>query len=496
MSASRPLNMATLGHHSERMSVPSYDRYALGRGVVHISVGSFHRAHQAVYLDELARQGGGDGWALTGVGLHRRHLKEALDAQDGLYTVVARGAEGAEGRVVGAITRYLYAPEDGPAVLDTLADERTRIVTLTVTAAGYHVHPETGEFDADDPEVRHDLARPTRPLSAVGLLVEALDRRRRAGARPFTALSCDNMSGNGSVLCRAVLGYAGLRDCRLAAWIAEHMAFPSSMVDRITPGTTPQDLEMVERWFGVRDLCPVMTEPFTQWVVEDTFCDGRPPLEDVGVQFVSDVRPFALAKTRLLNASHCALGYLGSLAGLDRIDQTMAEPCFAGYVEHLMSDEIAPLLPPMGADLSAYAASLRERFANPAVVDRLPRLCRNGSTKVPAHVLSSIRDARASGRPHELLTLAVSAWCRYLQGTDQQGRPLELDDPHGARLQQLARAGGTDPRPLLSDARTFGALGGCPAFAAAVEQDLGDLERDGVRGVLARRAAPAHLSLR
>jgi len=450
------------------VSIPTYDRWALRRGVVHISVGSFHRSHQAVYFDDLARQGLADGWALTGVGLHRRAMKEALAAQDGLYTVVERDSDGDRARVVGVITRYLFAAEETAAVIGALADPSTRLVTLTITAQGYRADPRD-------------------PSSAVGLLVAGLERRRRAGQRPFTVLSCDNVPGNGPLTRDAVVSGAALHDPALARWIDEHGAFPSSMVDRITPSTSDDDRRMVERTFGVRDRWPVMTEPFSQWVVEDAFCDGRPPLDAVGVQFVDDVRPYALLKTRLLNAAHCALGYLGSLAGHVHVHDAIGDELLGAYAAHLMDAEIAPLLPPADTDLAAYAATLRGRLANAAVGDRLERLCRNGSAKVPAHLLSSIRDARAAGRPHPLLTLAVAAWCRYLRGTAQDGRPLVLDDPHAARLQALARAGGDDPRLLLADEATFGSLGRCPRFRQAVAHDLRLMAAGGVRSAVAHR---------
>lgn len=489
MTPLRPLNEQTLAHHSARMAVPTYDRRALTPSVVHISVGSFHRSHQAVYFDDLAQREISTGWGLVGVGLHRRKMQEVLGAQDGLYTVVTRGHGGEEARVIGVITRYLFAPDEAGDVLAALADERTRLTTLTITAGGYHVEPSTGAFCPDDPQVRADLADPGRPCSAIGYLVEALDRRRRAGRAPFTILSCDNMPGNGAVARTAVVALARMRDERLAAWIDEHVTFPSSMVDRITPKTMPEDREMVERAFGVSDRWPVITEQFSQWIVEDRFAAGRPPLDEVGVQFVTDVRPYALMKTRLLNAGHSALGYLGSLGGHRRTDEAMADPAYAAYLARMMDEEIAPLLAPVpGIDLPAYQAALLDRFGNPALGDRLSRLCRNGSAKVPRHVLSSIGEARASGRPHALLTLAVAGWCRYLRGTDEQGRAVALDDPAAARLQALALTGGGDPRPLLADRATFGTLGADVGFAAALERDLADLDADGARAVVAARA--------
>ena len=490
MISPRPLNEQTLAHHSARVAVPTYDRSALTPSVVHISVGSFHRSHQAVYFDDVAQRGLSTDWGLVGVGLHRREMQQVLAAQDGLYTVVARGRDADEARIVGVITRYLFAPERGDGVLDALADERTRLTTLTITGGGYKVDPATGAFAADDPQVRADLADPGRPGSAIGYLVEALDRRRRAGRPPFTVLSCDNMPGNGAVARTAVVAFARMRDETLARWIDENVTFPSSMVDRITPKTTVEDREMVERQFGVRDRWPVVTEPFSQWIVEDEFANGRPPLDEVGVQFVADVRPYALMKTRLLNASHSALGYLGSLGGYRRTAEAMADPAYGGFVARMMNEEIAPLLPPVpGIDLAGYQAALLDRFGNPATGDRLSRLCRNGSAKVPGHVLSSIREARATSRPHALLTLAVAGWCLYLRGVDEHGRIVVLDDPAAGRLQALALAGGSDPRPLLADRATFGSLGADAGFAEAVERDLADLATDGARAVVAARAS-------
>ena len=483
--APRPLRDATLTHHARRLAVPTYDRSALTPSVVHISVGSFHRAHQAVYFDEIAQRGISADWGLVGVGLQRPGMLEALTPQDGLYTVLARGASGDFARVVGVIGRYLYAPEDGPAVLDALADARTRLVTLTVTGPAYHVDPLTGEFDALSPAVTADLASPAQPSSALGYLVEALDRRRRAGLAPFTVLSCDNVPGNGLITRTALVAFAQLRDPGLADWIGEHVAFPSSMVDRITPRTTDADVEFLAREFGVRDRWPVISEPFKQWIVEDAFCNGRPPLDEVGAQFVGDVRPYALMKTRLLNAGHCALGNLGMVAGLERMDEAMSDPVFATYAEQLMR-EVTPLLPPVaGIDLGAYREVLLERFANPKIGDSLARLCRAGSAKVPRHVVSSLTEARAAGRPHPMLTLAVAGWMRFLRGVDDAGAPLLIDDPRAERLHELALAGGTDPRPLLADRSLFGALGDDPRFVEQLGAALRAMERDGARAVLA-----------
>ena len=387
---------------------------------MHISVGYFHRSHQALYFDDLAR-GGHTEWGLTGVGLRRPEMHEALEPQDWLYTVVERGAGPDRARVVGAMGRYLFAPHDPAAVVDALADERTRLVTLTVTAAGYEPDPAAG------------------PGSALAHIAAALDRRRRAGLAPFTVLSCDNLPSNGDAARAAVAGQARLRDPRLADWIEDNVAFPSSMVDRITPTTSDADRERLSRDFGVVDRWPVVTEPYSEWIVEDEFCNGRPPLEEVGVRFVADVRPYSLIKTRLLNATHCALGHLGSLAGLRTTDEAMRDPLFNAYVDRLTRDEIAPLLPRVtGLDIETYRQSVLERLRNPKIADPLARLRRNASLKVPRHVLPSMLESSRRGRPHPLLSLALAAYDHQECGGPALG-------PDGVRGALRAALGPAEP---------------------------------------------------
>jgi fructuronate reductase/mannitol 2-dehydrogenase len=482
-----PLSEATLGEHAAHLRVPGYDRAALTPAVVHFSVGGFHRAHQLVYFDDLAEQGE-TGWGVIGVGLRSPAMRDALRPQDHLYTVVERSRAGESARVVGSLVDYHFAPEAPDAVLATLTDERTRLVTMTVTGTAYRIDPRTGEFDPDDDDVRADLDDPHHPRSLFGYIVEGLDRRRRAGQPPFTVLSCDNMQRNGAAARAAVVGFARLRDEVLARWITDSVSFPGSMVDRITPSTSLADRDDIARRFGVADNWPVITEPFSQWVMEDRFCNGRPPLEDVGVQFVPDVSAYELMKTRLLNASHSALGHLGHLAGHVRMDEVMADPDLREYVTRLMAEEIAPLLPaPEGIDLAEYQRTLLDRLADPAIADRLERLCRRGSSKVPLYLLPSLREALDGGHRTDLLTLAVAGFCRYLRATDQQGRPYPLQDERAEQLRTLAVAGGADPRPLLGVRAVFGDLGDRPEFVAALTDVLHQLDRDGVRPTLAAR---------
>ena len=462
-SATVPLREADLGRLPARVDAPTYDRVALRPGVVHIGVGGFHRAHQAVYLDDLARRGLADGWGLTGVGLRSPQMGEVLRAQDCLYMVVARGAQGTSARVVGAMGRYLYGPQERARVLDAISAPATRLVTLTITGNGYHLTPDGG-FSVDDPLVASELEDPGRPETVFGYLVEALERRRRAGAGPFTVLSCDNIPGNGAAARTMVVSFAELRDPDLARWIERNVAFPSSMVDRITPETTEQERDDIVRSFGVDDRWPVVTEPFSQWVIQAEFCAGRPPLDEVGAQFVTDVAPYELTKKRLLNAGHCALGYLGYLAGYRTTAEVMADREYAAFIG-AMVDEVTPLLPRVpGLDLDDYRSSLLERLANPEMADQLSRLCRRGSTKVPSYLLPSIVETRAAGRSAPLLTLAVAGWFRYLQGADYAGNPIEIEGPRKEEFMHLARAEGADPRPLLEVRDVFGGLADDEAF--------------------------------
>ncbi|WP_432573348.1 mannitol dehydrogenase family protein [Kineococcus sp. SYSU DK005] len=476
-----PLSPAVAGSPPPGVAAPGYDRSALVPFVVHLGVGGFHRAHQAVYLDDLARRGE-TGWGVVGVGLHSSRMRDALAPQDNLYSVVVRGAEHDEVRVVGVLVDYLYAPDDPEAVLERLADPRTRLVTLTITGTAY---PADDGVDPSVPEVAADVERPHAPGTAFGYLVEALDRRRRRGTGPFTVLSCDNVQHNGARTREAVLATAHLRDAQLADWIAAEVAFPSSMVDRITPETSPEDREELARRYGLRDRWPVVTEPFSQWVVEDSFCAGRPALERVGVQFAEDVLPYEVMKTRLLNGAHCALGYLGSLADFRTTDEAMADPRVRAHVEGFLAEASALLLDVPGIDLQGYCATLLERFSNPRVGDQLTRLCRRGSTKVPEYLLPSLRQAVDQNRPRRHLVLALATWLRYLRGVDYAGEPIDVQDAHADRLTAAALAGGTDPGRLLHQRDVFASFGDSVCLHRELHDALEALEAGPLEAVSA-----------
>ncbi len=373
-----PLDERNLPSLPKDIATPAYDRSRLRTGIVHFGVGGFHRAHEAMYLDRLMTDGAALDWAICGVGVMPgdRRMRDVLTAQDGLYTLVVKAPDGSlDARVIGSIKEYLYAPDDPEAVIEKMALPEVRIVSLTVTEGGYNFHAVTGEFMADTPDVRHDLDSGEPPRTTFGLITEALARRRDRGLPPFTIMSCDNIQGNGHAARRSFVAFATLRDPDLGRYVDTTVAFPNSMVDRITPVTTDDDRAEVRKRFDVEDAWPVVCEPFTQWALEDAFSNGRPPFEEAGVQVVPDVEPYELMKLRLLNASHQALCYFGYLAGYRLVHEVAQDPLFAGFLLAYMEREATPTLEPVpGIDLSAYQHQLIERFSNAQVKDTVARL--------------------------------------------------------------------------------------------------------------------------
>ena len=482
------LNERALSQLPSQVEGPSYNRSDVGYGIVHFGVGGFHRAHQALYLDRYLAQNPASGWGICGVGLlpFDEKMRDVMQSQDCLYTLVERSPAGDQARVVGSITQYRFAPDDREAVIETLAAPQCRIVTLTITEGGYYVVEGTGEFDLDHPTIQHDLQSPQEPHGVYGFLTAALARRRQRGLAPFTLLSCDNIQGNGNILSKMLIAFARLQDPELGQWIEETVAFPNSMVDRITPSTTTADIEMVREQFGINDGWPVVAEPFIQWVVEDHFSAGRPDWESVGVQMTNDVKPYEMMKLRLLNASHSLLGYLGSLLGYTYSSEAMGDPLIRQAVERLM-DEVSPTLPPLpGIQLNDYKQTLIERFSNPKVRDQLSRLCLNGSDKIPKFVLGSLRDKLAQGEPVTYLSFAIALWFRYLNGQDDQHRPLPIDDPMVQQLTGAALAGKDDPTLLLNIEAIFGDLPNSQTLVAAVTQHLQQLYTLGTQAMLSR----------
>jgi len=484
------LTQSNLSRLGPDVRVPLYDRQAVGTSIVHVGVGGFHRAHQAVYADDLLNQNGPSEWGLCGVGLlpHDARMRDVLKSQDYLYTVVERSARGDEARVIGSIRNFLYAPDDRESVLETMAAPDCRIVSLTITEGGYYIHQGTGQFDAQHPDIQHDLAHPHEPRCSFGVLLEALNRRRERGLAPFTAMSCDNIQGNGEVLKRMLLAFAELRDPTLRNWLSENCAFPNSMVDRITPATTDEHRALVKEKFGIDDGWPVMTEVFKQWVIEDHFPNGRPRWEEVGAQMTSDVMPYEKMKLRLLNASHQAMAYIGLLLGYELVHEAMDDQGIRKLVEKMMDNEVTPLLSEVpGVNLSEYKKTLIERFQNPAIRDQLSRLGIYGSSGIPKFVLPSIEEQLQRGGPIKLLSFTIASWFRYLTGLDESGKAMPMLDPMAETLRERARAGGKDPGNWLAMREVFSEqLANAAPFVDEVSAALRSFYEKGAKATLAR----------
>ena len=420
------------------VQTPEYDRSALKSRIVHLGFGAFHRAHQALLTDRVLRRNGGD-WGICEISLFSGDkLMSALREQDHLFTVLEKGAQGNTAIVVGAVNECLNAKLDGlEAIIEKFCEPQVAIASLTITEKGYCIDPASGQLDAANERIIHDLAHPHAPHSAPGLLVEALARRQARGLAPFTVLSCDNIPENGRVVRQAVLGMAEKRSPELAHWIAEHVSFPATMVDRIVPAATPESLQEVSTLLGVDDPCAISAEPFIQWVVEDHFVAGRPEWEAVGVQMVDDVLPWEQMKLRMLNGSHSFLAWLGYLAGYKHIADCMADENFKTAARRLMLNEQAPTLRITGVDLSAYADSLIERFSNPALKHQTWQIAMDGSQKLPQRMLDSIRWHLANGGDWSLLALGVAGWMRYTHGVDEQGQAIDVVDPMLAEFQHI-----------------------------------------------------------
>ena len=485
-----------------RLPVPTYDRTGVVPGIVHIGVGGFHRSHQAMYVDRLLAEGRGDGYGICGVGVlpGDRRMKEVLEAQGGLYTLVVKHPDGTiEAHVVGSLVRYLFAPDDPEDVVETLAAPTTRIVSLTITEGGYSIDPVTGEFDPSSPQVAADLQPGAIPTTAFGLVTEALARRRDRGTPPFTVMSCDNIQGNGDVARRAFTAFAQRKDAALAQWVEQAVAFPNSMVDRITPVTSDADRSLVAERFGITDGWPVVCEPWAQWVLEDHFSHGRPPLEDVGVHVVPDVVPYELMKLRLLNAGHQALCYLGYLSGYRYVHEVCQDPLFVRFLLRYMHDEATPTLTPVpGVDLRAYSQTLVDRFANAHIRDTLARLCADTSDRIPTWLVPVIRHQLSHGGPFDSAALVVASWARYAEGRDEEGQEIAVLDRLAEQTMAAARRQDDDPIAFIQQRDLFGDLADQPRFVAAYVPLLQHLRAHGARATLevhlgdgGRRGSPA-----
>lgn len=474
---------ATLARLPASVARPRYDRSAVRAGIVHLGLGAFHRGHQAAYT-ETVLAAGDLRWGITAASLRSSETRDALAPQDGLYALNIRG-ETDQLAVIGSVARVLVAPQDPAALLDAMCAPDIAIVSLTVTEKAYCRDPATDTLDDAHPDIAHDLAHPHAPRSALGLLTAAIARRRDEGVPPFTVLCCDNLPANGRTLHRLLTRFAHLRSPDLGDFVENEIACPDTMVDRIVPATTAEDRARVAATLGLQDAWPVIAEPFTQWVIEDRFAAGRPAWENAGALLVADVAPFEAMKLRLLNASHSALAYLGYLASAETVADAMRDPGLAGFAARLIDDAIPTLALPPGTDVAGYKRDLLARFRNPALGHRTWQIAMDGSQKLPQRVLGTMRDRLTLGLPIDAHALVVAGWMRYVAGTDEQGRTIDVQDPIAAELASVAReAGPVVDRlacALLGVGSVFGRLGDDPRVRAAVTTALARLHALGAR---------------
>jgi len=482
------LSLANLEQVAKTAGVPAYGRAGLSAGIVHFGVGNFHRAHQAIYLDDLFNLGHDHDWAIVGAGVlpSDAAMREKLAGQDFLTTVVEQDNNRSGARVTGAMIDYL-APGDAAATVARLADPAIRIVSLTITEGGYFIDPASGVFDPAHPAIAADAANPAAPKTVFGLILAGLKARRDKGLAPYTVMSCDNIPGNGEVTHAAVSGLARLSDPALADWIDANVAFPNGMVDRITPATGPREIGIVADEYGIDDAWPVFCEEFKQWVLEDHFPLGRPALEKVGVQFVPDVAPYEHMKIRILNGGHAAIAYPAALLDIHFVHEAMEDPDIRAFLAKLEHDEIIPVIPPVpDTDLNDYFALIERRFSNPKIADTIPRLAQDGSNRQPKFILPSTADRLARGEDVVGLALVSALWCHYLAGTTDSGKPITFNDPNIERIHAAATVAKSDPFAFLELKDIFGTVAGSDLFRRRFAAALGSLQANGTRATLKR----------
>jgi len=472
-------------------ATPAYDRSQLKPGIVHFGVGNFHRAHQAVYLDDLFATGSDHDWALIGAGVRDADeaMRQKLKAQDWLTTVVEQEADSSAARITGGMIDYLK-PGDTGAIIEQLADPAIRIVSLTITEGGYYIDPASQKFDPTHPDIAWDTKNIDAPKTVFGLIVAGLRLRRQRGIAPFTVMSCDNIPGNGHVTQNAILGLANLVDPILAIEWGETVAFPNGMVDRITPATSPREIALLAENFGIDDAWPVFCENFKQWVLEDNFPAGRPALEKVGVQFVEDVAPYEHMKIRILNGGHATIAYPAGLMDIHFVHEAMENELVSAFLTKVEQDEIIPIVPPVpDTNLEDYYALCQTRFSNPKIGDTIRRLALDGSNRQPKFIIPSALDRVQSGQSVSGLSLVSALWCRYCYGETDSGAVIEPNDPSWDRLTAQSRLAKDNPAAWLEMTDIYGDLAKDPTFSAAFTKALTTLWEIGTKATLERYLA-------
>ncbi len=479
------LNKQNLTAISNKVATPKYSRDNVKAGILHVGIGCFHRAHEAYYTDLLLQEKDASEWGICGVALLDFDAKiyQTLKEQDGLYTLIVKELDGTlTKKVIGSIVEYLYAPENPLQVIEKMADEAIKIITLTITEGGYNYNEATGAFDFNNSLIQFDLKNPETPKTIFGYLTQALKLRKERGLLGFTLQSCDNIQGNGHMAKKMLLSYVAVAEPNLVSWIETNVSFPNSMVDRITPATSPTDITDLEKSSGIIDSWPVVCEPYIQWVIEDNFIAGRPNWENVGAQFVEDVLPFEKMKLALLNAGHSVLGILGALIGYKTIDEAVHNPNISKFLSLYMDFEVTPTLKDLkGVNLKAYKESLIQRFGNIYIKDQIDRICSETAAKLPIFILPTVKTQLATkNNTVDLAAFVVAAWAIYSLGLDEKGNDLTIRDVLKFVLNEKAIEAQTNPVAFLELTTVFGDLHTSKIFTDAYIKAYESITKNGV----------------
>ncbi|WP_405567228.1 mannitol dehydrogenase family protein [Polaribacter sp. Asnod6-C07] len=478
------LNNNTFSQFSQQASIPQYDRSKVKTGIVHVGIGGFHRAHEAFYTDQLLHKEALENWGICGVALLDFDTKiyNTLQEQDGLYTLIVKELDGSHTRhIIGSIVECLFAPENPKQVIEKMASEEVKIISLTITEGGYNYNEATKQFDFTNPLIIHDLENPQAPKTIFGYLTQALKLRKERGLKGITIQSCDNIQGNGHMTQNMLLSYVAEAAPELVDWIDNNVSFPNAMVDRITPVTAPEDISYLKETTGIDDAWPVVCEPFKQWVIEDNFIAGRPAWEKVGAQFVEDVVPYEKMKLSLLNAGHSVIGLLGALVGYNTIDEAINNTNIRTFLNHYMDVEVTPTLGDLeGINLHDYKQSLLERFGNINIKDQIDRICSETSAKFPIFILPTINNQLANKGAIELAAFVTAAWAIYSFGEDEKGNPLAIKDALKTTLQSKAIEAQTKPVIFLEIDSVFGDLNTNSTFVNSYTKAYKDIQNKGV----------------
>lgn len=478
------LNTENLSAISERVAIPKYDRTKIKTGIVHIGIGGFHRAHEALYTDTLLHDTSVTDWGICGVALLEYDAKiyNTLKEQNGLYTLIVKELDGSlTKRVIGSIVEYLFAPESPIAVIKKMASAEVKIITLTITEGGYNYNEATGEFNFNNPLIQYDLEHPQAPKTIFGYITQALKLRKENGLKGLSIQSCDNIQGNGYMTKKMLLSYVKTAQPDLIPWIETYVSFPNAMVDRITPVTSEIDIASLKETSGIDDAWPVVCEPFKQWVIEDDFIESRPAWETAGAQFVANVAPYEKMKLSLLNAGHSVLGILGALKGYDTIDEAVNNQHIRAFLNAYMDVEVTPVLGELeGIDLKTYKQSLLERFGNTNIKDQIDRICSESSAKIPIFMLPTVHSQLDRNGSVDLAAFVFAAWAIYSLGKDEKGSTFTIKDTLKSVLKEKAIASTDNPKVFLEIASVFGKLKESSVFVEAYTKAYLDITKYGV----------------